>query len=200
MTGRTCSDIKGWIDQKSRMTNHPAKKFQARYSGAMGWSRIKGTVSQDFVLLVFFINQFPPPPPQGPNRTVMNFFRKFTEIFASQGAPPVWHRWQILPPVSLVLIPVENLPLVSTIPAANMPPVEDFFPIPYPRGREEDICPWDFPVSLSPVSHTHAVLYLISWAGRWMDWKSTVRRGPGSSPVQKTQLITYCNKGYTCER
>ncbi len=35
-----------------------------------------------------------------------------------------WHRRQILPPVSLVLlIPVANLPPVSTIPATNLPPV-----------------------------------------------------------------------------
>ncbi len=35
-----------------------------------------------------------------------------------------WHWWQILPPVSRVLlIPVANLPLVSTIPAANFPTV-----------------------------------------------------------------------------
>jgi hypothetical protein len=34
------------------------------------------------------------------------------------------HQWQILPPVSVVLlIPVANLPPVSTIPAANLPPV-----------------------------------------------------------------------------
>jgi hypothetical protein len=75
------------------------------------------------------------------------FFRKFADIFASQGAPPVsttpvancrryqrhrqqicqryqQHRRQILPPVPLVLLtPVVNLPLVSTKPAANLPPV-----------------------------------------------------------------------------
>ncbi len=51
----------------------------------------KGTVSRDFLVVVFFMNQF-----------------------------PQRHRWQILPPVSLVLlIPVANSPPVSTIPAAN---------------------------------------------------------------------------------
>ncbi len=38
---------------------------------------VKGTVSRDFLLLVFFMNQFPPSP------------RKFAEIFASKRAPPV---------------------------------------------------------------------------------------------------------------
>jgi hypothetical protein len=89
----------------------------------------KGTVSRDFLLLVFLMNQFPPQPqsiPIGP----------FKFFFESQGAPLVsttrWqicHRYQrhrrlIFPPVSLVLlIPVVNLPPVSTIPAANLPPV-----------------------------------------------------------------------------
>jgi hypothetical protein len=49
---------------------------------------LKGTVSRDFLLLVFFMNQFPPS-----SRVFhfdrFKFFRKFTEIFAIQGAPPV---------------------------------------------------------------------------------------------------------------
>ncbi len=61
--------------------------------------------------------------PKPPKITLGSFrnFRKFAEIFASEGAPPERHRWQILPPVPLVwlIIPVANLPLlVSTIPAA----------------------------------------------------------------------------------
>ncbi len=65
------------------------------------------TVSRDFLLLVFFMNQFPPS-----SRVFhldrFKFFREFAEIFASQGAPPVsmtlvanlhhryqWHWWQI---------------------------------------------------------------------------------------------------------
>ncbi len=71
-----------------------------------GW--LKGTVSRDVLL------------------------RKFAEIFASQGAPPVSttpvsncrryqrHQRQILPPVLLVLLtPVANLPSVTTTPVAN---------------------------------------------------------------------------------
>jgi hypothetical protein len=104
----------------------------------------KGTVSRDFLLLVFFMNQFPPSP-RVFHLDRFEFFRKFAEIFASEGAPPVSATPVAnlppvsttpaakLPPVSLIpvaipfslalLIPVANLPLVSTIPAANLPPV-----------------------------------------------------------------------------
>ncbi len=48
---------------------------------------LKGTVSRDFSLLVFFINQFSPSPRVSQDR--FEFFRKFAEIFAAQGLPPV---------------------------------------------------------------------------------------------------------------
>ncbi len=64
----------------------------------------KGTVSRDFLLLGYFMGQFPPTP-EYPIRTV--FFQKFAEIFASQGAPPV------------STTPVATLPPVSMTPAAN---------------------------------------------------------------------------------
>ncbi len=71
---------------------------------------LKGTVSRDFLLLVFFMNQFPPS-----SRVFhldrFKFFRKFAEIFASQGAPPV------------STTPVAKLPPVPTTPVANLPPV-----------------------------------------------------------------------------
>ncbi len=55
-------------------------------------SPFKGTVSRDFSLLVFFMNQFPPSP-RVFHSDCFEFFRKFAEIFAeifaSQGAPPV---------------------------------------------------------------------------------------------------------------
>ena len=104
---------------------------------------LKGTVSRDFLLLVFFMNQFPPSP-RVFHLDRFKVFLKFAEIFASQGAPPVSttpvdrcqrhrrqncrrykrhqrqichrcqrHRRQILPPVSLVLL----------ITVANLPPV-----------------------------------------------------------------------------
>ncbi len=68
---------------------------------------LKGTVSRDFLLLVFFMNQFPPPHPRVFHLDRFKIFRKFAEIFASQGAPPV------------STTPVANLPLVSATPAAN---------------------------------------------------------------------------------
>ena len=49
---------------------------------------VKGTVSRDFLLLVFFINQFPPSP-RVFHLDRFEFFRKFAEIFADQGWPPV---------------------------------------------------------------------------------------------------------------
>ncbi len=49
---------------------------------------LKGTVSQDFFLLVFFMNQFPPSP-RVSHLDRFEFFRKFAEIFADQGWPPV---------------------------------------------------------------------------------------------------------------
>ncbi len=102
------------------------------------------------MLLVFFMNQFPPSPGVF-HLDRFEFFRKFAEIFASQGAPPVsttpiakW--WKNLSPVSTT--PVANfsnifasvvdkggkfvtgvndasgkLPPVSATPAANLPPV-----------------------------------------------------------------------------
>jgi hypothetical protein len=109
---------------------------------------LKGTVSRDFLLLVFFMNQLPLSIPLGPFRI---FSKIRGDIRSSRLTTGVSHRcqqhrrqnchryqrhrWQnchryqrhrrqILPPVLLVLlIPVENLPPVSTIPAANLPPV-----------------------------------------------------------------------------
>jgi hypothetical protein len=52
------------------------------------------------------MNQFPPPPQSIPFRPFL-IFRKFAEIFASQGAPPI------------STTPVANLPPVSATPAAN---------------------------------------------------------------------------------
>jgi hypothetical protein len=63
-------------------------------------------MSRDFLLLVFFMNQFPPSP-RVSHYYRFDFFRKFAEIFASQAAPPVSKT------------PVTNLSPVSTIPAAT---------------------------------------------------------------------------------
>jgi hypothetical protein len=84
-------------------------------------AKLKGTVSQDFCLLVFFMNQFPPSP-RVFHLDRFKFFRKFAEIFESQGAPPVSTTpVENLPPVSMT--PAAKLPLVSTTPEANLPPV-----------------------------------------------------------------------------
>ena len=68
---------------------------------------LKGTVSRDFLLLVFFMNQFPPKPlsiPLGPFR-IFSKIRGDT-VFTSHGAPPV------------STTPVANFPLVSLTPVA----------------------------------------------------------------------------------
>jgi hypothetical protein len=66
----------------------PVSHFDCTKPSQKSLSRIKGTVSRDFRLLVFFMNQFPP------SIWVyhyghFDFFRKFAEIFAAQDAPPV---------------------------------------------------------------------------------------------------------------
>jgi hypothetical protein len=71
------------------------------------------------LLLVFFMNQFPPSP-RVFHLDRFEFFRKFAEIFASQGAPPVSTTLVAnLPPVSTT--PAEKP--VSTTPVTNLPPV-----------------------------------------------------------------------------
>ncbi len=67
---------------------------------------LKGTVSRDYLPLVFFMNQFPPSP-RVSHQDRFEFFQKFAEIFASQGAPPV------------STTPAAYLPPVSRTPAAN---------------------------------------------------------------------------------
>ncbi len=49
---------------------------------------LKGTVSRDFLLQVFLWITFPQAP-ENNNLGHFEFFQKFAEIFASQGAPPV---------------------------------------------------------------------------------------------------------------
>ncbi len=49
---------------------------------------LKGTVSRDFRLLAFFMDQFPPSI-RVYHYGHFKFFRKFAEIFAAQGTPPV---------------------------------------------------------------------------------------------------------------
>ncbi len=86
---------------KSRKTS-----YQSGIILILAYLDLKGTVSRDFLLLVVFMNQFPPSP-RVSHYDCFKFFRKFAEIFASQGAPPV-----STPPMA-------NLPRVSATPAAN---------------------------------------------------------------------------------
>ncbi len=80
-------------------TTLPSKKtwfyFFALYrNNVFGWRKwclfgnIKGTVVRDFRLQVFLWISFPQAH-EYTIRAVSNFFQKFAEIFAAQGAPPV---------------------------------------------------------------------------------------------------------------
>ncbi len=98
------------------------------------------------------MNQFPPNP-WVHHWGRLEFFRKFTEIFAAQGWPPVSTTPVAnLPPVSTTLAaklppvsttPAANLPPVSTTPVANLPPVSTIPAANLP------------PVSTTPVANCH---------------------------------------------
>ncbi len=56
---------------------------------------VKWTLPLDFELQVFSMNQFLPRP-QVSHKGCLNFFRKFVNTFAGQGATlACWHRWQM---------------------------------------------------------------------------------------------------------
>ncbi len=65
-----------------------------QYDYILAFCCLEGTVPRDFRLQVFFMNQFPPSS-WWYHLGRFEFFRKFAEIFAAQGAPPVsrWNRW-----------------------------------------------------------------------------------------------------------
>ncbi len=85
---------------------------------------LKGQCHEIFCFWFFSRISFPQAP-EYTVRTVSSFFensRRYSQLKADHRYQR--HRRQILPPVSLVLlIPVANLPPVSTIPAANLPSV-----------------------------------------------------------------------------
>jgi hypothetical protein len=69
----------------------PLLNFAKEYFFSSYWQFLltfKGTVSRDFLLLVFFMNQFPSSP-WVYHKGRFKFFRKFADIFAAQGWPPV---------------------------------------------------------------------------------------------------------------
>jgi hypothetical protein len=82
----------------------------------------KGTVSRDFLLLVFFMNQFPPSP-RVSHLDRFEFFRKFRKF--ATGVNDTGGKFAAgnndtggnLPPVSTT--PAANLPPVSMTPVAN---------------------------------------------------------------------------------
>jgi hypothetical protein len=80
-------------------------------------------VSQDFLLLVFFMNQFPPPPQSIPLRLFKNFSKIRGDIRESKcttGINDTGGKFAAggkLPPVSTT--PAANLPPVLTTPVAN---------------------------------------------------------------------------------
>ena len=82
------------------------KSFRSHTQRYLQNPKFKGTVSRDFLLLVFCMHQFPPSP-RVFHLDRFEFFRKFAEIIASQGAPPV------------STTPAANLPSLSATPAAN---------------------------------------------------------------------------------
>jgi hypothetical protein len=114
----------------------------------------KGTVSRDFLLLVFFMNQFPQAL-EYTIRAVSNFFensRRYLQLKVDHRCQR--HRWQIchryrrqiLPPVSVVLLipvanllPVSNLPPVSATPVANNE-INIRLRIPYSELESKNLC------------------------------------------------------------
>ncbi len=79
--------------------NGPSRNLEADLHADAHRDSLKRAVSRDFLLLFFFMNQFPPRPwlyQQGR----FYFFRKLAEIFTAQGAPLV----SLTPPMSLTLV------------------------------------------------------------------------------------------------
>ncbi len=107
-------------EEKSRIRDkHPGSATPRKTTHLVSLlvSPFKGTVSRDFLLLVFLMNQFPPSP-RVLHKDRFEFFRKFAEIIASQGAPPV----STTPAAKLLPVwttPAANLLPVSATPAAN---------------------------------------------------------------------------------
>ncbi len=77
----------------------------------------KGSVSGDFLLLVFFMNQFPPAQ-EYPIRTVSNFFENSRRYSQVKVHHPYQRHWR-----QIVNDTGGKLPPVSTTPATNLPPV-----------------------------------------------------------------------------
>ncbi len=99
--------------------------FEMKQSAEIRWFlSLKGQCHEIFCFWFFSWIIFPPAP-EYPIRTVSNFFensRRYSQVKVHHRYQR--HRRQTLRPVPLVLlIPVANLPPVSTTSAANLPPV-----------------------------------------------------------------------------
>ncbi len=90
LQGRLLQPLSGHqVRRYASGTRQPRQVSSLSYTGGtvetpFEYPNIKGTVSRDFLLLVFFHQSLSPQPqsiPLGPFR----FFRKFAEIFAAQG-------------------------------------------------------------------------------------------------------------------
>jgi hypothetical protein len=134
-----------FLGLKFRFLCRPIVRFELRFfNRPILFLGLKGTVSRDFLLPVFFMNQFPPSP-RVSHKDRFEFFQKFAEIFTIQGAPtvsttPVAYFATIFPCVvntggkfatvvndtsgkfaARVNDTGGNFPPVSTTPAANLP-------------------------------------------------------------------------------
>ncbi len=100
---------------------------------------LKGQCHESFCFRFFPWITFPQAPEN--NIRAFQFFRKFAEIFASQGAPPV------------STTPVANLPPVSMTSVAKLPPVSNATGGKFATGYQRQILPPVPLVLLTPVAN-----------------------------------------------
>ncbi len=145
---------------------------------------LKGQCHKIFCFWFFFMKQFPPAPRYSIS-TVSNFFKNSQRY--SQVNMHLWYQWhrrQIFPPVSLMLLmPLANWPPLSTTPLANCHRVNDALGKlpPYQRHWRVSICSLYYPkvskrnnenlsnqsnFHLPPVSMT-LMVHLELWISLW---------------------------------
>ncbi len=78
----------GYSGAGGKLIDEKNQKQKISWHCPFNMKHLKGTVSQDFRLLVFFMNQYPPIP-WVYHEGRCEFFRKFAEIFAAKSLPPV---------------------------------------------------------------------------------------------------------------
>ncbi len=107
---------------------------------------LKGQCDEIFCLR--FFNESSSPKPLKITLVHFKFFPKNSRKYSQVKVHHQYqrHRWQILPPVPLVLlIPGANLPPVSMIPVANLPPVSTIPAANCPGYQRHlrQICQWE---------------------------------------------------------